>query len=176
MGLKRDFQVECTRELVHEVKEDTIQNAQKTPLARSMPPLSARGRHGGGRLSGRVGFLKDSTLLADLPTDMVSDLTDGMREVRAPAGEVLFKEGDPGDAAFFIVEGTVGIEKGGIRLVDMSTGDCVGEFALIVSSWWFVMTARGAILPRHSVTSAAKAASAFSASGNVCPTWAALWR
>jgi len=82
-------------------------------------------------MSDRVGFLKDSTLLADLPTDVVSDLAGRMREVRARAGDAIFREGDPGDAAFFVVEGTLRIEKDGIRLLEMTTGDCVGEFALI---------------------------------------------
>jgi len=79
----------------------------------------------------RVAFLKANTLLAELPDDIASDLAGRMGEVRASAGEVIFREGDPGDAAYFVVEGSLRIEKDGIRLVEMSTGDCVGEFALI---------------------------------------------
>ena len=79
----------------------------------------------------RAAFLKANTLLAKLPTDIVSDLASRMREVRASAGEVIFSEGEPGDAAYFIVEGSLFVEKDGIRIVEMSTGDCVGEFALI---------------------------------------------
>ncbi len=79
----------------------------------------------------RAAFLKANTLLANLPTEFATDLAERMREVRASAGEVIFREGDPGDAAFFVVEGTLRVEKDGIKLVEMSTGDCVGEFALI---------------------------------------------
>ena len=79
----------------------------------------------------RAAFLKANTLLAKLPTDIVSDLASRMREVRASAGEVIFSEGEPGDAAYFIVEGSLFVDKDGIRIVEMSTGDCVGEFALI---------------------------------------------
>ncbi len=79
----------------------------------------------------RASFLKANTLLAKLPTDIVSDLASRMREVRASAGEVIFSEGELGDAAYFIVEGSLFVEKDGIRIVEMLTGDCVGEFALI---------------------------------------------
>ncbi len=79
----------------------------------------------------RAAFLKANTLLAELPTEIVSDLAGRMHEVRASAGEVIFRESEPGDAAYFVVEGSLRIEKDGIRIVEMSTGDCVGEFALI---------------------------------------------
>lgn len=79
----------------------------------------------------RVAFLKANTLLAELPTDIASDIASHMHERRASAGEVIFREGDLGNAAYFVVEGSLRIEKDGIRLVRMTTGDCVGEFALI---------------------------------------------
>jgi serine phosphatase RsbU (regulator of sigma subunit) len=79
----------------------------------------------------RVAFLKANTLLADVPTDIASTLAERMREVRLPAGDAIFRDGDPGDAAYFVVDGSLRIEKDGIRLVQMTTGDCVGEFALI---------------------------------------------
>lgn len=79
----------------------------------------------------RVDFLKANTLLAERPTDIASDLASQMTERRASAGDIIFREGDPGDAAYFVVEGTLRVEKDGIRLVEMTPGDCVGEFALI---------------------------------------------
>lgn len=79
----------------------------------------------------RVAFLKGNTFLADLPTAVASELAKRMREVRASANEVVFREGEPGEAAYFIVEGSMRVEKDGILLIRMSIGDCVGEFALI---------------------------------------------
>lgn len=79
----------------------------------------------------RVAFLKANTLLGEVPVEIASTLAERMREVHFPAGEVIFREGDPGDAAYFVVEGSLRIENDGIRIVQMTPGDCVGEFALI---------------------------------------------
>jgi CRP-like cAMP-binding protein len=79
----------------------------------------------------RAGFLKANTLLGDLPADTLAELAGRMRDVEVPAGAVLFREGDPGEVAFFVVDGTLRIEKDGIQLTDLSRGECVGEFALI---------------------------------------------
>lgn len=55
-----------------------------------------------------------------------------LREV--PAGDVLFREGESGDAMFAVVEGTVHL-KVGDRVVDQSgPGEIVGEMALIDQS------------------------------------------
>ena len=73
-------------------------------------------------MNDRVAFLKANTLLAELPAEVASDLAERMREVRASAGDTIFREGDPGDAAFFVVEGTLRIEKDGIRIIAILAG------------------------------------------------------
>jgi transcriptional regulator with GAF, ATPase, and Fis domain len=57
-----------------------------------------------------------------------------MCEVTLREGESLFREDDPGDAAYVVLEGELRLEKEGIGLVDRGPGDCVGEFALIDDS------------------------------------------
>jgi len=54
-----------------------------------------------------------------------------MNEIEAKAGTTIFCEGDVGDAVYLVVDGAVGIEKNSIKLVTRSSGECVGEFALI---------------------------------------------
>jgi serine phosphatase RsbU (regulator of sigma subunit) len=78
-----------------------------------------------------VSFLKDNTLLAGVPEALARELAGHMRTVRFGRGESIFREGERGDAAYFVVEGAVRIEKKGIQLVKLSRGECVGEFALI---------------------------------------------
>src|SRR5262249_38195408 len=53
------------------------------------------------------------------------------------AGEVLFREGDAGDALFILRAGRIEIETGGdeatapVRLAELGPGDCLGELALL---------------------------------------------
>jgi CRP-like cAMP-binding protein len=53
--------------------------------------------------------------------------------VRLPAGSVLFKEGDDGDAFFVVLDGTADVCKGkaGRRVNSLGTGAWFGELALL---------------------------------------------
>ena len=53
------------------------------------------------------------------------------REVEAPAGTVLMREGDPADTFYLIVDGTVHVERAGSPLRSMASGGFLGEIALI---------------------------------------------
>lgn len=53
------------------------------------------------------------------------------REVEAPAGTVLMREGDPADTFYLIVDGTVHVERAGLPLRSMASGGFLGEIALI---------------------------------------------
>ncbi len=50
-------------------------------------------------------------LFLDLPEAFRTELAARMQEVRAESGQVLFSEGDTGDALYFIVEGRVAVQK-----------------------------------------------------------------
>jgi CRP-like cAMP-binding protein len=53
------------------------------------------------------------------------------REVRAPAGTVLMREGDPTVSFYVIVSGTVHVERDGGLLRSMGDGGFLGEIGLL---------------------------------------------
>lgn len=80
-------------------------------------------------------MLREVPLFTDLDPDDLERLCVGIEEVRVPAGELLFSEGDPGDRAFVVVEGQLEILKatvgGEVLLAVHSAGGVVGEMALL---------------------------------------------
>ncbi len=53
------------------------------------------------------------------------------REVMAPAGTILIREGEPADSFYVIVSGTVRISRAGAPVRSMSDGGFLGEIALV---------------------------------------------
>ncbi|MEN8131297.1 MAG: SpoIIE family protein phosphatase [Pseudomonadota bacterium] len=54
-----------------------------------------------------------------------------MEEIKASKGAMIFQIGEIGDAVYFVVDGSLEIEKHGTKLLSLPPGECVGEFALI---------------------------------------------
>jgi CRP-like cAMP-binding protein len=46
-------------------------------------------------------------------------------------GAVIFREGEPGDCMFFVLEGTVTVQIGGAEMTRVESGEVFGEMALI---------------------------------------------
>ncbi len=46
-------------------------------------------------------------------------------------GTVIFREGEPGDCMFFVLEGTVSVQMGGADIGSVESGEVFGEMALI---------------------------------------------
>ncbi len=78
-----------------------------------------------------IQFLKRTELFENMPEPMLEIIDRHLVEVRMPAGETLFNEGDVGDAVYIIKEGTLSLRSDGVHLVTRRRGECVGEFALI---------------------------------------------
>jgi predicted acylesterase/phospholipase RssA/CRP-like cAMP-binding protein len=77
-------------------------------------------------------------LLGAIDTDALLELQEKLEWQQLSHGEVLFYQGDPGDAAYIVVNGrlriSVSLPDGRKRVVDESgPGDIVGEFALLTS-------------------------------------------
>jgi putative ABC transport system ATP-binding protein len=80
-------------------------------------------------------FLRDFPLFADLQTSTLTEVADKMMVSEAVAGEVVIRQGDPGELFYLIRSGTVDVvveEDGVTRTVaDLGEGQYFGEAALL---------------------------------------------
>jgi sigma-B regulation protein RsbU (phosphoserine phosphatase) len=76
-------------------------------------------------------FPRMNELLAEMPGRVLQQIGGSIQEIRVKEGTSVFREGDEGDAVYFVVEGRLAIEKNGVKLLSRSEGECVGELALI---------------------------------------------
>jgi len=78
--------------------------------------------------------LAATPLFAGLPSDALEALVENLSLVLLEPGEHLFREGDPGDALYVIVEGEVSVQAEGPPRVEMARlgpGSFIGEVALM---------------------------------------------
>lgn len=62
------------------------------------------------------------------------DLFSGFEYKQFKEGEIIFKEGDPGNCMYIIKEGAVEVTVAGKKFIVAKSGDLLGEMALIDSS------------------------------------------
>jgi CRP-like cAMP-binding protein len=79
----------------------------------------------------RIALLRAVPLFADLDERSLQAIALLARERDAAAGEVLMREGDPGDDFMVIVDGTVHVEQAGKAVRSMLAGGFLGEVALV---------------------------------------------
>jgi signal transduction histidine kinase len=81
--------------------------------------------------------LRKSPLFQGLSDEELQQLMDNAKPVSLRAGEILMKQGDPGDSAFVVVKGEFEIQKQSgqslIKIDVRNPGDVVGEMALLSS-------------------------------------------
>ena len=82
-------------------------------------------------MSERLKFLQSTELLAAVPNALVAKIDARLEEVNLAAGDVLFHEGEEGDAVYIVVDGKLRLESDGMMLISRTRGDCIGEIALI---------------------------------------------
>jgi CRP-like cAMP-binding protein len=82
-------------------------------------------------MDSKLELLRAVPLFSDLDERDLQAVGVLAREVTIPAGATLMAEGEPGDAFFVIVEGTVRIEKGGRPVRSMTAGGFLGEISLL---------------------------------------------
>ncbi|MGZ9165659.1 MAG: cyclic nucleotide-binding domain-containing protein, partial [Anaerolineales bacterium] len=79
--------------------------------------------------------LRKSPLFQGLSDEELQQLMDNAKPVSLRAGEILIKQGDPGDSAFVVVKGEFEIQKQSgqslIKIDVRNPGDVVGEMALL---------------------------------------------
>ena len=79
----------------------------------------------------KLELLKRTPLLSALGRKEIEAVGMLVDEIDVPAGQVLMREGDTGREFFVLVDGTVGIDRGGTRIRTLKSGDFFGEIALL---------------------------------------------
>lgn len=78
-----------------------------------------------------VVVLKNTSLFAQTPENVLTSITPIMREVRYAQGQTIFRKGDLGNCLFIVYDGEVAIYDGAKELAQFSRGDFFGELALL---------------------------------------------
>jgi CRP-like cAMP-binding protein len=81
----------------------------------------------------KLELLRTVPLFADLDVRSLDAVGVLAREIEVPAGHSLMLEGEPGDAFYLIVDGTIHVERSGDIVRSMTAGGFLGEIALLES-------------------------------------------
>ena len=79
----------------------------------------------------KVAALRGVPLFADLDERGLQAVAILAHELATKAGDVLTLEGEPGDAFYVIVDGTIRVEHGDRTVRSMTAGGFLGEIALV---------------------------------------------
>jgi CRP-like cAMP-binding protein len=79
----------------------------------------------------KVAALRGVPLFAGLDDRSLQAVAILAREISAPVGEILILEGEPGDAFYVILDGTIRVEHGDRTVRSMTAGGFLGEIALV---------------------------------------------
>jgi len=82
------------------------------------------------QLAARVRLLRATSIFGALGGHELVPLAEAVADAHVPAGEVLFNEGDPGDALWILAAGEVVVLAGGKQLRTLLPPECIGEVAL----------------------------------------------
>jgi len=75
--------------------------------------------------------LKSLPLFEGLTTRQLMDLANEVREEQHPGGAVIFREGEPGDCVYLIVDGQIRVTRGETLLRDQGPKSFFGEIAVL---------------------------------------------
>ena len=76
-------------------------------------------------------LLKTVDLFQDIPSELLSQISQISKAKDYESGEVIFNEGDYGDSMFIVIEGEVSIQKNGKSIALLDKGSSLGEMALL---------------------------------------------
>jgi len=79
----------------------------------------------------RLELLRANPIFAPLPGPTLEQLAGALEEVRAPAGEEIVRQREPGDRFYLIKEGTLDVYIDGNLVHSLDHGDSFGEIALL---------------------------------------------
>jgi hypothetical protein len=78
-----------------------------------------------------IALLRSLPLFAELPAPAIEGLAAALTPVELPAGAVLIRQGEPGDAYYAIAAGELDVHQDGRFVRRCGRGDGVGEIALL---------------------------------------------
>ena len=78
-------------------------------------------------------LLRESAFFRSTSASAIRALSDRSKLMRLPAGELLFKKGDPGSAMYFIVDGCVQVHDADMLVILLEKGEVFGEVAALSS-------------------------------------------
>jgi MFS family permease len=81
----------------------------------------------------QIALLRSLPLFAELPAPAIEGLAAALTPIDVPAGTVLIRQGDPGDAYYAIAAGELEARQDGLFLRRCGRGEGVGEIALLRS-------------------------------------------
>lgn len=74
--------------------------------------------------------LREVDAFRSVPMEQLAHVAAAARELSLPAGEVLFREGDPPGGLWILLEGSARLEVGGQRLGSAGAGETLGAWSL----------------------------------------------
>ncbi len=81
-----------------------------------------------------INFLLDAPMFGDLDSGELSRIVHIMQVKSLVAGQVVFQEGDPGDAWYVVYSGELAVTKRRKRIARLVQGSCFGEIAILDGS------------------------------------------
>jgi MFS family permease len=84
-----------------------------------------------GELDKEIGLLHGVHMLQPLPLPAIEHLARGLEPVQVPAGQVVFRQGEPADRFYVIETGAADVVGDGHLVTTLGPGDGFGEIALL---------------------------------------------
>ena len=84
-----------------------------------------------GELDSEIGLLHNVPMFQPLPLPAIEQLARGLESVQVPAGQPVFRQGDPADRFYVIETGTADVVGDGRIVTKLGPGDGFGEIALL---------------------------------------------
>ena len=79
----------------------------------------------------KVMLLKGVDLFAQVAADELAAIARIAKEIRLDAGEAVMREGEHGDALFFVVSGAARVHRAGRDVAEVGAHGVIGELALL---------------------------------------------
>ena len=94
-------------------------------------PEENKGNHAMLSTIEKVLILKSVSMFGQTPDNVLADVANLIEECEVSAGETIFRQGEPGDSLYVVIEGRVKVHIGDQELNQLGERDVFGEMALL---------------------------------------------